>query len=194
MKMLTIIQAPHPALSAKAKRINKVDAHIKQLIKNMEYTLEHTTDPEGVGLAAPQIGESLQLFIIKESPESRLHVFINPNIISLSKEQYPISDMDKSSKSKGSAERKGVKLEGCLSLKDIWGIVHRASNVKVSFMDETGTPQTKNFNGFIATIIQHECDHLVGILFPKRVLEQNEKLYKATTDENGEMVFEELAL
>ena len=59
-------------------------------------------------------------------------------------------------------------------------------------MDEKGTYLEKSFNGFLATIIQHECDHLDGILFPKRVLEQKEKLYKATTDEQGEMIFEEL--
>jgi peptide deformylase len=185
--MLQIVQAPSPVLSGQTKKINKVDNSIRKFIEEMAYTLENTTDPEGVGLAATQVGESLQLFVIKESPKSPLLVFINPEIISKSKKQYPIVDSQ-------SKKKKGVKLEGCLSLKDIWGIVHRSNSVKLSYTDEKGNRHTEIFNGFLATIIQHECDHLQGILFPKRVLEQNEKLYKATTDDKGELVFEEMAI
>lgn len=187
--MLPIVQAPSPVLSSKAKKINKIDPRIKNLIKEMTITLENTSDPEGVGLAAPQIGQALQLFIIKESPSMPLYVFINPQILSFSEEKLPLMDGKKATKN-----RKGVKLEGCLSLKDIWGVVHRASFIKLAYMDEKGTYLEKSFSGFLATIIQHECDHLDGILFPKRVLEQKEKLYKATTDEHGEMIFEELAI
>lgn len=184
--MLNIVQAPHNALSVKAKKVGRLDSRIKKLIKEMTVTLENTRDPEGVGLAAPQVGESLKLFIIKESPSEPLYVFINPEIISISEEKLPVVD------GKKAKEKKGVKLEGCLSLKDIWGVVHRAANVTLSFENEKGIKTTKTFDGFLATIIQHECDHLDGILFPKRVLEQNEKLYKAKADEKGEMVFEEL--
>lgn len=190
--MLKIIQAPAPVLSEKAKKINKVDVKILNLINEMTLTLENTTDPEGVGLAAPQVGKSLQIFIIKEGPKSPLYTFINPEILFLSEEKYPVSDDNNHGKTKSSKNKKGVKLEGCLSLKDIWGVVHRASSVNIRFIDENGYIQEKTFNGFLATIIQHECDHLQGILFPKRVLEQKEKLYKATKDENYEMVFEEL--
>jgi peptide deformylase len=187
--MLPIVQAPHPALSKPARRIGKVDKTILDLIKEMTFTLENTRDPEGVGLAAPQVAQSLQLFIIKESPKSPLLVFINPEIKSLSKEQHEEKDETKGKRKKDS----GVKLEGCLSLKDIWGIVHRAETVTLSYMDETGTQQEKTFNGFLATIIQHECDHLQGTLFPKRVLEQNGKMYKSI-DEDGETVFEEISI
>jgi len=187
--MLPIVQAPSPVLSAKAKKINKVDSKTKNLIKEMTITLENTTNPEGVGLAAPQIGQAIQLFIIKESPASPLYVFINPQILSFSEEKLPLMDGKKTTKN-----RKGVKLEGCLSLKEIWGVVHRASSIELAYLDEKGTRLVKSFDGFLATIIQHECDHLAGILFPKRVLEQKEKLYKATTDEHGEMIFEELAI
>ncbi len=183
--MLTIVQAPHPVLSQKAKRINKIDKSIHDLIKKMALTLEKTTDPEGVGLAAPQVAHSLQLFIIKESETSPLRVFINPKILSFSEKKYPVSTGKKD---------KGVKLEGCLSLKDVWGVVHRADSVELSYQDETGTERKETFTGFLATIIQHECDHLEGMLFPKRVLEQKEKIYKAVTDENGETVFEEMSI
>lgn len=190
---MTIVQAPHPALSQTAKKITRFDKALLTLIKEMTYTLEHTTDPEGVGLAAPQVAESLQLFIVKESPKDVLKVFINPEILELSQEMYPISDK-KPDKKKSTKKDAGVKLEGCLSLKDIWGVVHRSSRVKLRFQDETGKEYVRTYTGFLATIIQHECDHLQGILFPKRVLEQKEKLYKATTEKNGEMVFEELSI
>ena len=186
--MLKIIQAPNKVLSDNSQKIGKVDSKIKKLIKEMVETLENTRDPEGVGLAAPQVGESLKLFIIKESSTSPLHVFINPEIVSISDEKFPITDGEKTK------VKKDVKLEGCLSLKDIWGVVHRAAKVTLSFENEKGIRSTNTFEGFLATIIQHECDHLDGILFPKRVLEQKEKLYKAKTDQKGEMVFEELDL
>jgi peptide deformylase len=198
--MLQIIQAPNSVLTQKAKKINKIDSAIQKIIKDMADTLINATDPEGVGLAAPQIGLPLQLFVIKEASKSPLRVFINPMILSFSQEQYPVSSMEKpikaslASKRQTISEKKDIKLEGCLSLKDIWGIVHRSASVKVSYMDEKGLQQTKIFNGFLSTIIQHECDHLQGVLFPRRVLEQNEKLYKAITDDEGETVFEEMSI
>jgi peptide deformylase len=194
--MLEIVQAPHPALSAVAKRINKIDKTILDLIEEMTYTLVHTTDPEGVGLAAPQVAESLQLFVVKESPEAPRLVFINPEIKEQSQEHLNLDadEEDTSRKKKSRKKDKGVKLEGCLSLKDIWGIVHRSQWVVLSYQDESGKQFEKKFDGFMATIIQHEVDHLHGVLFPKRVLEQKEKLYKTSTDEDGETVFEELAI
>lgn len=192
--MLNIVQAPDPVLSKATKKINKVDSKIRKLINEMAVTLENTTDPEGVGLAAPQVGISLKLFIIKENPTSPLLTFINPEILSNSKDKYPLTENNKDSQINKSKRKKGVKLEGCLSLKDIWGVVNRASSLTLRFMDENGIIKEKVFSGFLATIIQHECDHLEGILFPKRVLEQKETLYKSTRDEKGEMVFEEIDL
>ncbi len=192
--MLPIVQAPHPALSAVAKRINKVDLQLKKLIEDMTDTLIHTTDPEGVGLAAPQVAQSIQLFVIQESPESPRFIFINPVILEKSEDLLDIGDDEKKDKKNRKKKDKGVKLEGCLSLKDIWGIVHRSQWVVVSYQDETGQLHEKKFDGFMATIIQHEVDHLHGILFPKRVLEQKERLYKTSVDEDGETVFEEIAI
>ena len=82
-----------------------------------------------------------------------------------------------------------------LSLQDIWGIVERHSTVTLSYLDATGKKHDKEkFTGFMATIIQHEVDHLNGILFPKRVIEQKNKLYKSSKDTKGETVFEEIAI
>ena len=79
--MLKIVQAPNPVLAQQAREVTSVDKSIKNLLKEMEVTLAHASDPEGVGLAAPQVGESLQLFIIRETPDSPLLTFINPKIV-----------------------------------------------------------------------------------------------------------------
>ncbi len=83
-----------------------------------------------------------------------------------------------------------AKLEGCLSIKDVWGTVKRSQKIEVTYMDESGEMLTKIFSGWPATIIQHEYDHLQGILFPRRVLEQKGKLYKTHKDEKGEDIFD----
>lgn len=184
--MLKIVQAPAEVLATEAKEVSSVSAGIKKLIKEMTKTLLAAKDPEGVGLAAPQIGESLRLFIIKESPDAPLHVFINPVITSMS--EIPSRNQEEKDK------HKQVKLEGCLSLQNVWGVVNRAEKVTVTYLDENAKKHTKTFSGFLAVIIQHEYDHINGILFPKRVLEQQEKLYKATKDKKGETVFEELEI
>lgn len=180
--MLSIVQAPNEVLSHEAREIKKIDATVLSLIQEMKDTLENATDPEGVGLAAPQVGKSLQLFIVKQSVTSPVQVFINPKL------SIP-EGVVLQTKKKGP-----VKLEGCLSLYNVWGIVHRYPAVVLTYLDETGKKHEKKFSGFFATIIQHECDHLKGVLFPKRVLEQKEKLFKSEKDAKGEMVFDEISL
>ncbi|HUD44004.1 MAG TPA: peptide deformylase [Patescibacteria group bacterium] len=186
--MLSIINAPQDVLSQTAKPVEKIDASVKVIIKGMESALINSTDPEGVGLAAPQVGKSLQIFMIKASPDAKLQVFINP-LLTIPEVVTPKGEKTKKKKGKKS---KGVTLEGCLSLKDIWGVVHRFPKVHLSWLDENGDKHEKDFSGFMATIIQHEYDHLQGILFPKRVLEQKNQLYKSIKDENDETIFEEL--
>lgn len=182
--ILDIVQAPNEVLATKAKPIEKIDKTILQLIEDMKETLVAQTDPEGIGLAAPQVGKSLQLFIVKYDDESPFDVYINPHL-----ELIP----DKAKKTKkGKEERE--KLEGCLSLKVIWGTVKRHHRVHMQWMDEKGIKHNATFSGFYATILQHEYDHLQGILFPKRVLEQKGQLYKSRKDENGKDVFDPVDL
>jgi peptide deformylase len=180
--IMNIVQAPEPVLSAKTKPIEKIDKNVLQLIEDMKETLEHTTDPEGVGLAAPQVGKPLQLFIIREAKDAPFSIFINPQVQLVGKPKE--TEM----------EKKHSRLEGCLSLKNIWGTVKRVPKVKVTYLDETGTAHTKTFSGFFAVIVQHEYDHLQGFLFPKRTLEQAGKLYKSHKDEKGEEVFDQIEL
>lgn len=188
--MLKIVQAPHDVLSTPAKPITKIDKSIKELINQMVETLESATDPEGIGLAAPQVGKPLQLFIIKESKEDPLYVFINPKLSIPDGTTMTNERKDEDKKKK----KNDVKLEGCLSLQDIWGIVRRYKKVMLTYQDENGDKHTETFDGFFATIIQHEYDHLQGILFPRRVIEQQEKLYKSSYNKKGEMEFEEVSI
>jgi peptide deformylase len=184
---MKIVQAPDAVLTQKAKPVQKIDKAIHNLLKEMEVTLSSAVDPEGVGLAAPQVGKSLQIFIIKHTPKSPLLTFINPHIESF-KDEQPKPD-EKEKKKKG-----GVQLEGCLSLHDVWGVVKRHKKVVLSYQDEHGKTHKETFDGFLATIIQHEFDHLQGILFPKRVLEQKSQLYHSLKNADGEIEFEEIEL
>lgn len=183
---MQIIQAPHPVLSEKAKPIKKIDKDIIRLIDDMKATLLAARDPEGVGLAAPQVGYGLQLFIIKPSPKAAVSVYINPKLTLIDKEIKLPKDKEKL--------KKGIQLEGCLSLKDIWGTVARSNKVLYSYTDERGKTHEKEVSGFTSIILQHEYDHLQGILFPRRVLEQKGQLYKSHKNEQGEDEFEEIDL
>lgn len=196
---MKIVQAPSEVLAHPAKPVTKIDKSISDFLKVMEKTLTSASDPEGVGLAAPQIGKSLQIFIVKPHPDSKTQTFINPVI-----EEFfdmPKGTEDKVYQSKTTAKvkkkakiDKGVQLEGCLSLNNIWGVVKRHYGVVLSYQDEKGKNHKKSFDGFLSVIIQHEYDHLQGILFPKRVLEQKTKLYKSSKDKKGETEFEELTI
>ncbi|MGI8420153.1 MAG: peptide deformylase [Candidatus Levyibacteriota bacterium] len=194
---MKIVQAPDQLLSQTAKPIEKIDKTLKELLRAMEETLVSQVDPEGVGLAAPQIGRSLQLFIVKQEPDAPVLTFINPLIketLEKPKEkETEVGQNDKVAKVKRK-EDKGVQLEGCLSLKDIWGAVKRPYGVILSYQDEDGNQHEKKFEGFLATIIQHEIDHLQGILFPKRVLEQKNTLYHSTKNKKGTIEFEEIEI
>jgi peptide deformylase len=181
-KMLEIVKAPNPILSQKTKPVAKIDKTILKLIGQMEESLAAASDPIGVGLAAPQIGKSLSIFIAKPTPKSRMFVFINPKITA--KKPLP-EETDK---------EKPRKLEGCLSLMNIWGEVERAPEIFVEYLDEAGKAHKRKFRGFMATVIQHEVDHLSGILFPKRVLEQGGTLYQSSKNPKGEDIFEEIKI
>ncbi len=198
--MLSIVQAPNSVLAQVAKPVAKIDKTLLGLLREMVISLEGATDPEGVGLAAPQIGKSLQVFIVKYTPDSPISTFINPKIESFFDEENPTkSHPTRQSKTTAKAKKKsgiekGVQLEGCLSIDKIWGVVKRHYGVVLSYQDEHGTQHKRKFEGFMATIIQHEYDHLQGVLFPKRVLEQNNQLYRSSKNKKGETEFEEIEL
>lgn len=178
-----IVVAPSVVLSQKAKPyLFKKGDDLKDLLREMEKALLSASDPKGVGLAAPQIGKSIAIFITKPTEKSKIKVFINPLLV----ERAQTKTKKKPTKYK--------KLEGCLSLPTIWGEVKRPDIVKIEYQDQNGNKKEETFRGFMSTIVQHEIDHLEGTLFPKRVLEQKGKLYKSYKNTEGQDEFEELTL
>ena len=86
------------------------------------------------------------------------------------------------------------RLEGCLSIPKVWGMVTRYSWVKVKYLDEKGIERVDKLSGFEATIAQHELDHLDGVLFTRRVIEQKGTLYKPAIDEEGKEILEPIEI
>jgi len=160
MAVKPIIKTPSPVLTHVTKTVKNVDEHVKQLVQDLLDTLTAAHDPEGVGLAAPQIGSNLRVCIVRrfisDPNEQGKHiikdyVLINPKISSKSDET-------------------DVNWEGCLSIPDTYGKVERAKKLKVAALNENGEEIKYNATGFFARIMQHEIDHLDGILFTTKVI------------------------
>lgn len=166
--MSSIVTTPDPVLKQKAKPVLKVDKKLLAIVQDMISTLAAAHDPEGVGLAAPQIGISLQIFVMRPNKRYKPRVFINPHIEKLSKQTQDPENND------------GV-YEGCLSIPHHYAPITRSLEVTLTYQTIDGeqlTTKTETFTGFPAHIIQHEVDHLNGILFTDHVLSQNTKLFK----------------
>jgi len=165
-----ILQSKDPLLRQDAKKVAKVDKKILGVIKDLKDTLKVQKEPEGVGLAAPQIGKSLRIFVADYKNFQR--VIINPEILEISK-----------SKTEDNKKSKKEILEGCLSLPYYYGPLKRAARIKVKYLNEKGEEVIEIFEGFDAQIILHEIDHLNGILFVDHILEEKKPLYKVEGDE-----------
>lgn len=179
---MKIIFTPNPILTTPSRPVEKINKEILEFIEAMKKTLLSTTTPKGVGLAAPQVAKNWQIFITKPYEKSEIKVFINPQILSHGTEL-----------TKGVLERER-KLEGCLSIPNVWGMVKRYQTIKLKYKTPDERTHTQKFSGFLATIIQHEMDHLAGRLFPSRTLNQKGKLYQTKKDKNGEKSLEEMEL
>ncbi|MDR2007726.1 MAG: peptide deformylase [Alphaproteobacteria bacterium] len=147
--ILNIVAYPNPILKQKAKPIAEINKHIREIAKNM---LETMYAQNGIGLAGNQVGELLRIIVIdtQEEESYRPMVLINPEITWQSPEL---------------AERD----EGCLSLIGVSEIVKRPSSVKVSYTNLEGEKVEIEADGLLATALQHEIDHLDGILFIDRI-------------------------
>ena len=150
-----IVVYGHPVLRKVARDIDINDPEVKQIIDDLFETMYNS---EGIGLAAPQIGRSLRIFVIDGSAasddEPKLEgfkkVFINPHIIEKYGEFDPMT-------------------EGCLSIPDIREEVDRESHIRITYYDENREFLDEVYEGYKARIIQHEYDHLDGILFTDKV-------------------------
>ncbi|MDO8269390.1 MAG: peptide deformylase, partial [Candidatus Levybacteria bacterium] len=186
---------PNKVLLDTAKPVVKFDKKLKEILKAMEETLRATKDPIGVGLAAPQVGLSMRIFQMKPTLKSPVTSYINPVIDSTSSEQeIPHFTNSENVEEKKPESSKNKLLEGCLSIPDIWGNVTRKKEVTLSWQDENENHFKQTFTGFPAIIVQHEVDHLNGILFTKHVMSQGEKLFKSHKNKEGEDEFEEIQI
>ena len=182
--MLKIVTVPNIVLTSPTKPIVVVDEKIKKVISDMEKVLVAQNDPPGVGLAANQVGLDLSIFILKVSEKSKTKIFINPKIINVGSQFIApkIKGVINHAPTKKS-RRKRVKLEGCLSIPRIWGPVKRKDRVFLKYQDISGKEYLKWFTGFESIIIQHEMDHLNGVVFTQRSIEQKGQLYREENDE-----------
>ena len=186
---MKIVLTPNKVLTGQAKPVGKIDNKIRQIIKEMKKVLFESEI--GVGLAAPQVGLPYRLFIAapdlvnyKKRKKAKYYVFINPEIV-------PV----KENKQAAGTSSGGPTLEGCLSIPNIWGKVARKEKATLTYLDEFGKKWTKTFTGLLAIIIQHEMDHLRGVLFTHHVCSQGHKLYKQVLDrKSGKYVMEEVEI
>lgn len=138
------------ALRYPAKRIAKVDAQIREIARQMLQTMYSA---EGIGLAAPQVAIHKQLIVIDCEPDNPANpplILVNPTIKKASRDIC-------------------VAQEGCLSIPGVYLDVKRPEAIEVSYKDEYGRPQTIAATGLLSRAIQHEMDHLTGVLFVDRV-------------------------
>lgn len=154
-----------PVLRTKAKEIPQDFPELKKLVADMYDTMYHA---HGVGLAAPQIGKGLRLFVIDSAPfeedeeKKRLAVkkaFINPQLVNETGDEWAFE-------------------EGCLSIPGIREDVLRPANVAIRYFDEDWQPHEESYDGMVARIIQHEYDHIEGILFTDHLSGFRKRLLK----------------
>ncbi|MDF7774552.1 peptide deformylase [Sphingomonas sp. AOB5] len=151
MALLPILEVPDPRLRTVSSPVETVDDELRALIDDMFDTMY---DAPGIGLAAIQVGVPKRLIVMdlqeKEDEEGKPirepRVFINPEILD-------------------PAEEQSVYTEGCLSVPDQYADVERPARCRVKWMDEKGEAHDELFEGLLATCIQHEMDHLEGIVF-----------------------------
>ena len=160
--ILPIVAYGDPVLKKKGTEITKEYPKLDELLKNMFETMYHA---QGVGLAAPQIGLPIRLFLVDTKPfaddedltaqeqdalKDFRRVFINAKIIQEEGDEWAFN-------------------EGCLSIPDVREDVFRKPTVTVEYMDENFKTHTETFDGLIARVIQHEYDHIEGVLFTDKI-------------------------
>lgn len=146
MALRPIIILPDKRLRLVSEPVTRVDAPVRKLIEEM---FEAMYDAPGIGLAAIQLGEPRRIVtmdLAKKDDPPAPQVFINPEIV-------------------WSSEEKKVYEEGCLSIPEYYEEVERPAEVKVKYLDREGQPQEVHAKGILATCLQHEIDHLNGVLF-----------------------------
>lgn len=173
--ILPIVAYGDPVLRKVCEEIQADYPELQTLIANMKETMNNAS---GVGLAAPQIGKAIRLFVIDASPfgedeelskteqeqlKSFKETFINPKIIKEEGEEWAFN-------------------EGCLSIPDVRGEVFRKEKITIEYVDEEFNSHTKVLNGLAARVFQHEYDHIEGILFTDKLPSLKKRLLKKKLD------------
>jgi len=146
MSVRPILIAPDPRLKAVSDSVARVDDEIRKLVDDM---LESMYVADGIGLAAIQVGVPKRIIVMdldQKEGRKKPRIFINPRILWKSEELATFE-------------------EGCLSVPEIWEEVARPARIRAEFLDREGARQEMEANGMLATCLQHEMDHLEGVLF-----------------------------
>ncbi|MDH3737936.1 MAG: peptide deformylase [Alphaproteobacteria bacterium] len=146
MALLPIIYAPDPRLKIKCRPVETVDQSVRDFMRDM---LETMYAAPGIGLSAPQVGDTRRIIVCdvaREGEDPQPIQLVNPEIVSAS-DDIRLAE------------------EGCLSLPDHFAEVERPSEVRIRYLDENGKTQEMDADGLLAACVQHEMDHLEGILF-----------------------------
>ena len=171
MAVRPILVVGNPVLRQKAKRVSRIDQPIQKLIDDMIETMRAAP---GVGLAAPQVGVPLRVAVIEV--DEKVTVIVNPEIVKMSGEYEPD--------------------EGCLSVPGYWGRLRRAEKVTVKAKDRNGKDFRVTAEGLLAQALQHEIDHLDGLLYIDRMesldeLKRSEPLRKREAEAEREAAVRE---
>jgi len=181
--MLNILTVPDKRLREISQPIAEIDKKLLDFVEELKDTLKGTTNPPGVGLSGVQVGKLIRGFVtyLPKKPglpakfwndkTLEMVAYINPEIVS------------KSRKMTLGGKRGKPFMEGCLSIPSIYGPVYRHEWVKLKWQNEAGDGQNKKFSGFPARVIQHEMDHLNGILFTDYSLKDKLPIYEEKGDE-----------
>ncbi len=164
VRSIVLAQAQEPVLRRKSLRVRAVDQAIRGLAHDLVDTV---IEYHGAGLAAPQIGAHWRVCVVLNN-EGEVVPMINPEVV----------------RSAGLADD----FEGCLSFPGVWGKVERALTVTVKFLDLDGRPRRLKVSNIMARAVQHEIDHLDGILFVDRLSEPG-KLYRLDYDEDDSPIY-----
>ena len=147
MSVLSLCLEPHPVLRSKARPVEAFTDDVRRLARDLIETMYAN---DGIGLAAPQVGRDLQVFVANPSQEhGKELVVINPVL--------------------DAADGRAAVIEGCLSLPSIWERVRRAAHVRLTGQDFSGRSIALEAEGLLAIVLQHECDHLQGRLLIDRL-------------------------